>query len=780
MSSFREYLQFGWKLCNIPPGNKGPVGAAAMGWQKKARAITDPNMGPAMAGAGLLHAWSGTCALDIDKFDVAEKWLAERGIDLKALLTARNCVQISSGREGRYKLLYLLPTPMASKKLGPYKALSPTTGKEQTYHALELRCANADGESVQDVLPPTIHPGTGRPYQWVYGDDLTGDWRNLPEIPSTLLAVWQSTLQVAHGNEMGPVAPSGAAASEIETILAQRDPDADYGPGPGSWIETLSAIHHETRGSEAGLQMAVAWSSRGSKYKGPEDVATHWRSFRADANNAVTIGSLRRDVSAALEQFPIAEPAKLPDKTPAQVEAEGWEQVKSLLEPRLVFVPGQDCYFDLSARGEPWLSDRSVRHMFCPHMPTITPEPKDGKPPKSVKPDPVAFLQNSRSKQIVDAVGIHPGAGRIYTEDGKRYANRYYPQKIEPLPPLPYEEEAFMYLWSRMKDETFQKWLMKFFAHAVQKPGIKIQSAPLLFSAEQGTGKNTICNVIPQLLFGQQWVRTISGGVLSGQFNDTVGETWWLYLEELRTGNSKMERIATTNKLKAWITDNVIEIHPKGLKPFNTRNRIQVTATSNFDDAIQLDNNDRRWAVCEMHEYERDGGGWADVFKFLNSDRAPGVLQYIFRNTSLTGFNPTARAPTTVAKVTMIRAGIGSWESMLIEQMVVGRAPFDKDIFRLQDAYEALIGKGPVSQHSLRQVLTKAPFHCEQLPNGSKLRLYAWRNIAQWRKQPESVRTRYLETGQRPLHMTWSDEIPEALINMSADGPPEKTACDLI
>ncbi len=775
MSSFREYLQFGWKLCNIPPGNKGPVGESAKGWQKKARAITDPNLGPAMAGAGLLHAWSGTAALDIDKFDVAEKWLAERGVDLKVLLTARNCVQISSGREGRYKLLYLLPTPMPSKKLGPYKALSQVTQKEQTYHALELRCANADGESVQDVLPPTIHPGTGRPYEWVYGDDLCGDWRNLPPCPPELLKLWADQVQAASATAVGPTASSGAAASEITALLAQQDPDCDY----DTWIKVGAAVHHETKGSDAGLRLWEAWSSRGSKFKGAGDLVSHWRSFRAEAANAVTLGSLRRESVAALDAFPVTEAPAAPEKTAAELEKEGWEQVRSLLEPRLVFVPGQDHYFDLATRGEPWLSDRSVRHMFCPQMPVITQESKDGKPAKSSKPDPVVFLQNSKSKQIVDAVGIHPGAPRIYTDGGKKFANRYYPRKIEPLVPLPHEEEAFLFLWSRIKEPLMQRWLMAFFAHAVQKPGVKIQSAPLLYSAETGTGKNTICNVIPQILFGEQWVRTISGNVLASQFNDTVGETWWLYLEELRSGASKVERVAITNKLKAWITDNVIEVHPKGLKPYNMRNRIQVCGTSNFDDAVQLDNNDRRWAVGEMHDTIAEADAM-NIYAFLNSERAPGVLQYIFRNTSIAGFNPTARAPTTVAKVSMIRAGIGSWESMLIEQMVVGRAPFDKDVFRLQDAYEALVGRGPVSQHALRNVLTRNPFHCLQLPKGSKLRLYAWRNIEQWAAVSEATRVRYLETGQRPLHMTWSDDIPHAIALMSADGPLEKTACDLI
>lgn len=778
--SFRDYIEHGWALCAISPGNKGPTGLAANGWQKRDNAITDPNY--RFMGAGLCHAWSGTCALDVDNFEVAEAWLAEKGIDLRDLLNAPDSVQISSGRQGRYKLLYLLPEPLASKQLAPYKAISEKTQKEQTYHGFELRCANKGGDTVQDVLPPTIHPDTGRPYQWVFGDDLTGDWRRLPEIPAALLALWHENLEAAR--PAGLVAASGASSRELEAFLAERDPDAAYGANmeDGSWLQTAAALHHETRGSAEGYALFDAWSARGSKYKGRDDTAAKWRSFRADAPNPVTIGSLRRQHVAAPVDFPVVQ---TPEVAPAEAaststERDGWEQVKRILEPRLVFVPGQDSYFDMATRGESWLSDRSVRHMFCPLMPTITMEPKDGKPGKTVKPDPVMFLQNSRSKKVVDAVGLHPGAGRLYNEDGMEYVNRYFPRKIEPLKPLPFEEEAFLFLWSRLQDLSFQRWLMKFYAHALQKPGVKIQAAPLLYSSETGTGKNTIAHVIPQLLFGERWVRTMSGNVLQSNFSDTIGETWWLYLEELRAGTNKADRVAITNKLKAWVTDSSIEVHPKGKKPYNIRNRLQITATSNFDDAIHLDNNDRRWAVCEMGKplTEREA---RDVYHFLHSERAPGVLNWVFRSTDLTGFNPTARAPITMAKATMIRASIGAWESTLVEMFVNGIAPFDRDLFRIQDAYDALHGRGgPQSQMALRNVLTKPPFNCVQLPNSRAVRLYAWRNIDQWTRQTEGPRIRYLETRNRPVDVTWTDAIPAAIADMSADGPLDKPLSDLV
>jgi hypothetical protein len=43
----------------------------------------------------------------------AERWLAARGIDVNALLEAEDAVQIISGKAGRAKLLYRLPSGIA-------------------------------------------------------------------------------------------------------------------------------------------------------------------------------------------------------------------------------------------------------------------------------------------------------------------------------------------------------------------------------------------------------------------------------------------------------------------------------------------------------------------------------------------------------------------------------------------------------------------------------------------------------------------------------------------
>lgn len=295
--SFDEYITHGWRLCPIPFGHKGP---RDLGWNKPG---TPQATIPPGWNAGLMHVESHTCAIDIDKLDVAQPWLNARGVELASLLNAPSAVRISSGRSGRAKLLYRLSAPLVSLKTAPFKARSQKSGKEETYTALDFRCATKGGLSMQDVLPPSIHPDTGAPYRWEYGDDLTGSWRNLPELPTELRAVWESLLSSQIAND-APAAPSGATFDEIRTLIAQQDPNAAY----NEWLRVGMAIHHETGGSRDGLLLWNEWSAQATgpdKYKGLADLEPHWRSFSATAAGAVTLGSLRAEAVAGVSDFPV-------------------------------------------------------------------------------------------------------------------------------------------------------------------------------------------------------------------------------------------------------------------------------------------------------------------------------------------------------------------------------------------------------------------------------------------------------------------------------------------
>lgn len=746
MTSFNEYVNHGWVLCPIAPGGKAPKGQDAVKWQTREKGITDPTRALGLIGAGLCHAWSGTCALDIDEIDVARDYLAAEGIDLDALIGAPDSVQIVSGKVGRAKLLYALPDPLPSKQLAPYQKLSAKTNKMQTYHGFELRCANSDGQTVQDVLPPTMHPETGREYRWVFGDDLIGHWKAPPLLPEALKALWIKSAQAASPSPAaGPQAPVGAEASEISALLAGKDPDCDY----QEWIRIGAAVHHETKGSDTGFRIWDAWSAKGSKYKSSHDLIGHWRSFRSDAVNAVTLGGLRAEQVSKVEEFPI-------------IEAEGEQEdgrvdpmMQRLVGDKLVYVREMDRYFHLGFRHL-FLSDRAVRNAFLPDIPYVM----GGDKPK--KPDPISWLMASteRRNKDVAAIGMHPGEGVTYEEGGRRYANCFPPQKVvEPLAPTPFELEAFQFIWSRMADVRFQAWLMKFYAYALKHPGVKIQTAPLLVSETQGTGKSTIMSAIPRLLFGD--VLEYSESQLRSPYNGELLNAWWVTFEEVYAGATKTDRRYVTDKVKPWITNPTLSIHPKGLQAITIPNRIQFTASSNHMDALQLeDDEDRRWGVCGVAEMRYTPNERRDIYQgFLNTPRAAGVLKHIFQNVSLTGFYPSGEAPKTRTKTLMVEVGRGQWETAIQEKWENAEAPFDRDIFSIRDIRQMVFGSQGPNPVQVGRILAKAPFNFKQLSNCGTQRLYCQRNFDGWSRVSQSARLDYTQTGTRPTYIEWDPEI---------------------
>jgi ABC-type dipeptide/oligopeptide/nickel transport system ATPase component len=162
------YLSGGWALCKIRPRSKK---AFEEGWQHK----TNAHVGKSSligwdGGVGLLHAWSGTCAIDVDSFKLAYPALLAHGIDLLALIQAPGALVMGRGHPDKVKLIYRLAEPLATVK--------------RNTHGFEFRCATKEGLSMQDVLPPSIHED-GEPYRWMKGDP--GD---VPELPTALRRIW--------------------------------------------------------------------------------------------------------------------------------------------------------------------------------------------------------------------------------------------------------------------------------------------------------------------------------------------------------------------------------------------------------------------------------------------------------------------------------------------------------------------------------------------------------------------------------------------------------------
>ena len=278
-------FNLGLSYVPIPAGMKGPI---TPGWNKLASCIIGANEAHKLAGnVGLAHAYckTPTCAVDIDNGKETLKYLSKAGIDLKQLLTERDAVVMWSGRPNSLKAIFTLP-----EGVGP---LLTKTVKVNGKTILEFRCATADGKTVQDVIPPSVHP-SGTKYRWIQGSLET-----LTELPRELLDLWQKLIaadqtksQTTKKSKATWGAPAPMTPREVAILRDQLnyiDPNCDR----ETWRNVVWAVL--STGSQDALDIVLEWSEKAPAKFNIDEFYTLTNSYiegRAGLDGSITRGTI--------------------------------------------------------------------------------------------------------------------------------------------------------------------------------------------------------------------------------------------------------------------------------------------------------------------------------------------------------------------------------------------------------------------------------------------------------------------------------------------------------
>ncbi len=447
-------------------------------------------------------------------------------------------------------------------------------------------------------------------------------------------------------------------------------------------------------------------------------------SFRARVSSA--INTVRADaVAAAAAAGKLRAPTK---------------DVEDILCRNFVYVKNQDTYYSLEQRD--LMTKESIRDIFTPDMP----KDKNGK-----SKDPTDILRASPKKIVVDSMGFHPGEGTLFSELGRDFVNKYV-QPDPDITPTPGEAKLFAdfvdYLFPTPADQAFKRYWLQFLAHAVQRPGVKIATALLFISEKYGVGKSTAALEIPKLLVGVHNTRVVGNEILERPFTGYLGEAHLLHLSEVHV-NGHWNSSQVANRLKATVTDSTLNVHKKGKDDYDIPNRILVTATSNYTDAMYINSQqDRRWGLYELlpargYTPEQHRTSFDLVHKFLASPRASGVLRFIFKRISLKGFNPQNPPPMTLAKDRMVSLSASDEIQAVTLAVREGAVPFHRDIFQLTELRDFVkhetgrVLSAPKLKAVVERVMPLAfDFGMIKNSNGVRLRAWAWRNQTKWSSAP--------------------------------------------
>ena len=223
--------------------------------------------------------------LDVDIRDAdkaAEAWAAVA--DMLPDYATFPSVISGSGGESRH-IYFLAREALRSKKLRKSKGFSFVHDKKKARDVKKFDWeVDIKGTGTQVVIPPSIHPITGKPYIWERALDL--DFAELNVVESVDLEAWGARA-VSYVDEddddLGSILraePMDIDDDRVDEIL--DDLPEEWVEDRDEWYRVGMALHHQYSGEELGYEKWSEWSKQSAKFD-EKNQRYIWNSFKGSS-----------------------------------------------------------------------------------------------------------------------------------------------------------------------------------------------------------------------------------------------------------------------------------------------------------------------------------------------------------------------------------------------------------------------------------------------------------------------------------------------------------------
>ena len=302
-----------------------------------------------------------------------------------------------------------------------------------------------------------------------------------------------------------------------------------------------------------------------------------------------------------------------------------------------------------------------------------------------------ALALNYYKVTVVNGRRYEPGKDPIFYSPDGVFANTYPEHEIPELPDkiLPRDKQAIR----RVKDHVRhllvkpeeRRILVDWLSWVVQNPGRHVNWSILLQGVE-GDGKSFF-GFLMRAVMGVSNVKMLNAHILESAFTDWVVGQCLTCIEEVRLIKNQ-NKYELLNRIKPFITNPVVEVHPKGRPTYNAVNTTSYLLFSNFRDALPLDDDGRRYCVLFSQWQRKDK---LQLFKNENPDyyeelystieqSAPALRQWLLEHEQLPTFKAFGDAPDTEAKSHMVRMAHPEFIQDLNDVIAEGEEPLISDM----------------------------------------------------------------------------------------------------
>jgi hypothetical protein len=553
------------------------------------------------------------------------------------------------------------------------------------------------------------------------------EW-SLKKSPSKALAR-QQTGRVATDDVFADYKPKvDIPEAELHAKLLLVPGSEDY----DTWLEVGMALWHQFDGEDRGLELWHEWSATAPNYDGDAldskwetfDVADKGREpvtarlilkYAKDAATEIAVETFReikeqldtvdsveglrtlcakikgiefdmfarsQIVDAVKKVFFRLTKANLPIGTARDMVR--YERPETKEAPRWlegwVYVTADEGFFSRTKRYG--MSTAAFNAAFSRHMLTKTDVLEGKANPETL---PAAFALNTVQVPVVVNRMYLPGEDDLFHFNSKPHVNSYNPINVpEPPAKLNAAEKAaiatakahFAHLFT---DERDRGVLLDAIAYVVQNPGRRLNWAILMQGCE-GDGKSWFSGLLGAVL-GPENVTNLTATALEEKNNAWAEGSQVNFFEEVKLHGHN--RFDVMNKVKPLITNTLVSVRRMQVDWYEVLNTATYFFTTNFKDALPIDENDSRYFIMLGRFQTREA-----LLEFMEKepdyyDRLFGCLEHtgalrkwLLGHRVSPDFSNVKRAPQSKGKMEMIRYS-RSEEAVALDDILRNSAHLD-------------------------------------------------------------------------------------------------------
>lgn len=239
------------------------------------------------------------------------------------------------------------------------------------------------------------------------------------------------------------------------------------------------------------------------------------------------------------------------------------------------------------------------------------------------------WLRNNPSQRCYDDIECYPDASKCPSN----IFNTWRPFAMEfvtEYKPIPHALEMIR---NHIKvlcgnDESVAFYMEAWIAQMIQFPAVK-SNCPTIIS-KQGAGKGTLLKLLAAMIGESKYMETTTPSRdVWGDFNGKMSDTFLINLDEL----SRKETMECDGKIKGLITNPRMTINEKGMKQYIIISYHRFIATTNSQDPIKTEKDDRRnWVVQASDELIGNTEYFKKINEYIESVDAVKTCYEYFKN----------------------------------------------------------------------------------------------------------------------------------------------------